>query len=117
MTEAAGTAHRAAGTAHQVANSDAVKVGARVGLAAYGVTHLLIAWLALQIAFGGGGEQANQKGAFQQLTDNTLGKILLWIIVVGFVAVALWRLGQAIWGYRYVSDKKTQLRKRATSAF
>ena len=48
----------------------------------------LIAWLALQIAFGGGGgEQANQKGAFQQLTDNTFGKILLWIIVVGFVAV------------------------------
>jgi uncharacterized membrane protein YidH (DUF202 family) len=78
----------------------------------------LIAWLALQIAFGGGGgQQANQKGAFQQLTDNTFGKILLWIIVVGFVAVGLWRLGQAIWGYRYVSDKKKQLRKRGTSAF
>jgi hypothetical protein len=48
-----------------------------VGLAAYGVTHLLIAWLALQVAFGSGGEQANQKGAFQELADNTFGLILL----------------------------------------
>lgn len=111
-------AHSADTTAKGVADSRAVEIGARVGLACYGVTHLLIAWLALQIAFGGGGgQQANQKGAFQQLTDNTFGKILLWIIVVGFVAVGLWRLGQAIWGYRYVSDKKKQLRKRGTSAF
>jgi uncharacterized membrane protein YidH (DUF202 family) len=111
-------AHSADTTAKGVADSRAVEIGARVGLACYGVTHLLIAWLALQIAFGGGGgEQANQKGAFQQLTDNAFGKILLWIIVVGFVAVGLWRLGQAIWGYRYVSDKKKQLRKRGTSAF
>jgi uncharacterized membrane protein YidH (DUF202 family) len=126
MTSTAGSAGSSAknaarsadSTAKGVANSQAVEIGARVGLACYGVTHLLIAWLALQVAFGGGGgEQANQKGAFQQLTDNTFGKILLWIIVVGFVAVGLWRLGQAIWGYRYVSDKKKQLRKRGTSAF
>jgi uncharacterized membrane protein YidH (DUF202 family) len=116
-SSAKNAAHSADSTAKGVANSRALEVGARVGLACYGVTHLLIAWLALQIALWGGGEQANQKGAFQQLTDNTFGQILLWIIVVGFVAVGLWRLGQAIWGYRYISDKKKQLRKRATSAF
>ena len=117
-SSAKNAARSADSTAKGVADSRAVEIGARVGLACYGITHLLIAWLALQIAFGGGGgQQANQKGAFQQLTDNTFGKILLWIIVVGFVAVGLWRLGQAIWGYRYVSDKKKQLRKRATSAF
>lgn len=107
----------AGSTAKDIANSRAVEIGARVGLACYGVTHLLIAWIALQVAFGGGGEQANQKGAFQELADNTFGVIMLWIIVLGFVAVALWRLEQAIWGYRYVSDKKDQLRKRGTSAF
>ena len=110
-------AGHAGSAAKDIANSRAVEVGARVGLAAYGVTHLLIAWIALQVAFGGGGEQANQKGAFQEIGDNTFGKIMLWIIVLGFVAVALWRLEQAIWGYRYVSDTKKQLRKRATSAF
>src|SRR4051794_24468543 len=72
-------AHSADTTAKGVADSRAVEIGARVGLACYGVTHLLIAWLALQIAFGGGGGQANQKGAFEQLTDNTFGKILLWV--------------------------------------
>ena len=66
MTSTAGgpgsTAKRAAGsadaTAKGVADSRAVEIGARVGLACYGVTHLLIAWLALQIAFGGGGAGA-----------------------------------------------------------
>jgi uncharacterized membrane protein YidH (DUF202 family) len=110
-------AGNAGSAAKDVTDNRWVQLGARVGLACYGVTHLLIAWLALQVAFGGGGEQANQKGAFQELADNTFGVILLWIIVLGFVAVALWRLGQAIWGYRYVSDKKKQLRKRGTSAF
>ncbi len=125
MTSAPGrpgsTAKRAAGsagsTAKDIANSRAVEIGTRIGLACYGVTHLLIAWLALQIAFWGGGEQASQKGAFEELSGNTFGVILLWVIVLGFVAVALWRLEQAIWGYRYVSDKKKQLRKRATAGF
>jgi hypothetical protein len=119
--QAGSTAKNAAGqagsTAKDIANSRAVEIGARVGLAAYGVTHLLIAWIALQVAFGGGGEQANQKGAFQEIGDNTFGKVLLWVIVLGFVAVALWRLEQAIWGYRYESDKKKQLRKRAAAGF
>ena len=110
-------AGHAGSAAKDIANSRAVEIGARVGLASYGVTHLLIAWIALQVAFGGGGEQANQKGAFQEIADNAFGAVLLWIIVLGFVAVALWRLEQAIWGYRYVSDHKKQLRKRAASAF
>ena len=45
----------AAGTARQVAQSEPVKIGARIGLVAYGITHLLIAWLALQVAFGWAG--------------------------------------------------------------
>jgi Domain of Unknown Function (DUF1206) len=101
----------------EVTDNRGVQIGARVGLACYGVTHLLIAWLALQIAFGGGGEQANQKGAFQELAGNTFGVIMLWIIIVGFVAVALWRLGQAIWGFNYVADPLKRLRKRASSGF
>ncbi|HEX3260598.1 MAG TPA: DUF1206 domain-containing protein, partial [Pseudonocardia sp.] len=118
MTSAAGSAsHQASHKAHEATDNRWVRTGVRVGLASYGVTHLLIAWIALQVAFGGGGQQANQKGAFQELADNTFGQVLLWVIVLGFVAIALWRLGQAIWGYRYVSDDKKRLRKRAASAF
>jgi Domain of Unknown Function (DUF1206) len=102
--------------AHSIANSRAVEIGARVGLVSYGITHLIIAWIALQIAFGGGGGQkANQSGAFEELAQNTFGRILLWVLVVGFVAAALWRLEETIWGYTYESDNTTRIRKRVSS--
>jgi hypothetical protein len=37
------------------------------------------------------------------------------VLVIGFVAAALWRTEQAIWGYSYVDDKK-KVRKKAVSA-
>jgi hypothetical protein len=113
MTGTAQSAHR---NAKNVARSAPVKTGARIGIAAYGLTHLLVAWLALQIAFGAGGEQADQSGAFQTIAAQPLGRVLLWVLVAGFVAVALWRLEQAIWGFSYESDRTTNLRKRAVSA-
>jgi hypothetical protein len=113
MTSAAGSAEQ---SAKQVARSEPVKAGARIGLVAYGVTHLLIAWLAVQLALGGGGEQADQGGAFQTLAAQSFGKALLWVLVAGFAAVALWRLEQAVWGYRYETDRTKNLRKRVVSA-
>ena len=44
-------------------NSDAIDHAVRVGLIAYGVVHLLIAWLILQIAFGETGQNASAQGA------------------------------------------------------
>jgi hypothetical protein len=113
MTSAADSAK---GSARQAARSEPVKLAARVGLFAYGITHLLIAWLALQIAFGGGsGQEADQTGAFQTLAQQPFGKVLLWVLVVGFAAVALWRLEQAVWGYSYISDTGKQLRRRVVA--
>jgi uncharacterized membrane protein YidH (DUF202 family) len=112
MTSAAQSANQ---SAKDVAQSRPVKVGARVGIFAYGITHLLIAWLALQVAFGGGGEKADQSGAFQELAQQPFGRVLLWVLAVGFVATALWRLEQAIWGYSYESDRTKKVRKKATS--
>ena len=49
---------------NRAGNSDALENLARIGLIAYGVVHLLVAWLALQLAwFGGGGKSADQSGA------------------------------------------------------
>lgn len=42
--------------------------------------------------------------------------VLLWVLVVGFVAVALWRLELAIWGYGYVTDTARNIRRRVTAA-
>lgn len=105
----------AAQSAQQAARSGPVKILARVGLFAYGLTHLVIAWLALQIAFGGGGGEADQNGAFQTIAQQPFGKVLLWVLVIGFAAVALWRAEQAIWGYSYESDTKKALRKRVSA--
>ena len=58
--------------ARQVARSRPVKVGARIGLIAYGLTHLLIAWLALQVAREGG-EQADQKAPSRRPARRSAG--------------------------------------------
>jgi hypothetical protein len=107
----------AAGTARQVARSEPVKVGARIGLVAYGITHLLIAWLALQVVFTGGGERTDQNGAFQAIAAEPFGRVLLWVLVVGFVAVALWRLSQAVLAAGGVQDTKKQVQKRVERGF
>lgn len=113
MTSAAASANQ---SAKDVAESRPVKIGARVGLFAYGITHLLIGWLALQVAFGGGGgEKTDQGGAFQELAQQPFGRVLLWVLVVGFVATALWRLTQAIWGFGYVSETTKKIRRKVSS--
>jgi hypothetical protein len=112
VTSAAANANQ---SAKQVAQSEPFKIGARVGILSWGVTHVVIAWLAVQIAFGQN-ERADQTGAFQSIAEHTGGKVLLWILFVGFVFACLWRLSEAIWGYTYVQDKKKNIRKRATSA-
>ena len=106
------TASGTAGKARQVANSDALKVGARIGLMAYGVTHLVVAWLALQVAFGGGNQRTDQNGAFQTIAGKPFGQVLLWILALGFLAVALWRLSQAVFAAAGVQDQKEQIKKR-----
>lgn len=100
----------------EIARSKPVRLGARIGLAAYGLTHVLVAWLALQLAFGGARQSADQDGAFQTLASGSAGTVLLWVLTAGFVAVALWRLEQVIWGYGYVEDTAKKLRRRVTSA-
>jgi uncharacterized protein DUF1206 len=113
VTSAAANANQ---SAKQVAQSEPFKIGARVGILSWGVTHVVIAWLALQIAFGNSGERADQTGAFQAIAQHTGGKVLLWVLFIGFVFAFLWRLSEAVWGYTYVQDKKKNIRKRATSA-
>ena len=94
-------ATKAGRKAEQAGDSKSLEVLARVGLVAYGVVHLLIGWLALQIAWGvSGGKSADTSGAMRTLADQPIGKILLWLVTVGLVALALWQASEAIWGYR-----------------
>jgi hypothetical protein len=82
--------------AGRAGNSDALEKLARVGLLAYGVVHLLVAWLALQLAWGGGGGSADQSGAMATLAAEPFGKPLLWVLAVGLIALALWQLAELL---------------------
>jgi hypothetical protein len=71
---------------------------ARLGLVVRGVLYLLMGILALQIAFGSGGEEADSSGAIQTLAAEPGGEVLLWLIVVGLAGLTLWRLAEAAFG-------------------
>ncbi|MFB4310793.1 DUF1206 domain-containing protein [Actinomadura sp. GTD37] len=81
----------------------------RVGLVARGLLYLLIGWLALQVAFGGDGREADRKGALQAVADKPGGPVVLGLMVAGFAALALWQYAEAVYG-RPVSggDKPTE---------
>ena len=91
-----GAAGSAMGAARQAGESDGLEQLARVGLLAYGVVHLLVAWLALQLAWGGGGESADQSGAMRTLAESPVGTPLLWLVAVGLIALAVWQAAEVL---------------------
>ena len=115
-----GTAGSAMGNARKAGNSDALENLARVGLLAYGVVHLLVAWLALQLAWGGGGQTADQSGAMATLAQQPLGTPLLWVVALGMVALATWQAAEILrWRGGWSGSGKTRrtaLWKSARSA-
>jgi hypothetical protein len=95
----------------QARHSDTMRAAARVGLVAFGLVHLLIAWIALQVAWGEGGE-ASSKGALHALAKQPFGEVLLWVVACGLWALAVWQVMTAIWGHRSESDDKQRTLKR-----
>lgn len=87
--------------------SKGLEILAKVGLVAYGVLHLLIAYLALKIAFGGPSKSADNSGAFKELASTTGGLIALWVMVVGMLALVFWQLVDA-----FRAPLKHELRKK-----
>jgi hypothetical protein len=66
----------AGGKAEQAGDSTSLEVVARVGLVAYGVVHLLIGWLAAQLAWGAGASKsADPSGAMRTLSDQHAGQV------------------------------------------
>ena len=105
----------ASGKAEQAGDSASLELVARAGLIAYGVVHLLIGWLAVQIAWSASdSKSADTSGALKTLADQPFGKVLLWLVAVGLVALALWQASEAIWGYRNREGAK-RVRKQVTS--
>ncbi|MFD3538419.1 DUF1206 domain-containing protein [Streptomyces sp. NPDC058662] len=83
----------------RVADSRAMEVASRVGLCARGVIYVLVGLLAVRIGFGGGSDkEADRSGAVRTIGEQSYGQVLLWALVVGLAAMALWRLSEAAFG-------------------
>lgn len=78
--------------------SPAVEVLARAGLAARGAVYVLVGALAVQVALDDKGKQADRGGALTELAGRPFGAFLVWAVGVGLVAMALWRLSEAVLG-------------------
>lgn len=61
---------------------------ARAGHAVNGLLHILIGGIALGVAFGQSGGDADQGGALTRLAQAPGGTVLLWVVVIG-----MWGLG------------------------
>ncbi|MGN9794690.1 DUF1206 domain-containing protein [Streptomyces sp. OZ13] len=100
--------------ARRAANGSVVEAAARWGFVARGVIYLLVGALALHIAFGGTGRQADRGGALTQLSEQPFGAVLLWALGAGLTGMALWRLSEALFGAAGADGHKTH--KRLLSA-
>ncbi len=88
----------------------------RAGLVAYGVVHLLIAWVAVQLAFGDRGEEASATGALHELASKPFGKTMVWAVAIGMLLLVVWRVLEAAFGHRDETDDSDRRRKQAASA-
>ncbi|KAA0940548.1 DUF1206 domain-containing protein [Streptomyces apricus] len=93
----AGTLARGSRAGKQKA-APAIEGAARAGFTARGVIYVLVGLLALQIAFGDSGKQADQGGALQEVSGKPFGEVVLWALGIGLVGMALWRLSEAVFG-------------------
>ncbi|HEY6811299.1 MAG TPA: DUF1206 domain-containing protein [Propionibacteriaceae bacterium] len=85
-----------------------------IGLASYGVLHLVLAWIALQLVFGKRAD-ASPEGALTQLGKQPLGGVLLWIMAIGLFTLTIWQAFEAAIG-REQPGRDGRLRRRLTSA-
>jgi hypothetical protein len=85
--------------ARRAARSDSLEKLTRIGFLVYGLLHLQVGVIAVQLAWGGGG-QADQSGAMAGLAESGFGKAILWISAVGFAALTLWCVVEAVTGPR-----------------
>jgi Domain of Unknown Function (DUF1206) len=86
---------------------------ARAGLAARGLIYILIGWLAVQVALGHSTQQADRSGALRIVAGTRLGGVLLWVLVIGFASLALWRLCEALYGAPSPGGHKTSIRVKS----
>jgi uncharacterized membrane protein len=104
-----------ASSGQRVKNNRLMQVLGRAGMVCYGLVHVIVAYLAVRVALGDSGQQADQNGAIQEVGATTFGAVVLWVLAVGLVAYGLWQLSMAAFGYGWVQKKGKRARKRVAA--
>jgi hypothetical protein len=98
------------GAGRQAANSPFMSGLARAGFVARGIMYALIGIIAVEIAVGHSHQQADRSGAVRLVAATPFGSVILWLMVVGFAGMTLWRLSEAIWGASGPDGRKASSR-------
>lgn len=101
--------------AKRAQHSDWLDRAARAGLVAYGVVHVVIGWLALQLALGDRSGSASSNGAVRELAQQPFGLVVVWLVAAGMALLMIWRAVEAALGHRD-DDGFTRTRRRLVSA-
>ena len=96
-------------TAQEVRYSRTYGAAITVGLIAYGLVHLLIAWIALQLAWGKSSQEASQQGALEELAGKPLGGVLLWVVAFGLLVLVVWRVLEIVYGHLDLEKKLSSI--------
>jgi hypothetical protein len=88
----------------------------RLGLVSYGVVHLVLAWLAVRLAFGDSSSSASSQGALHELASNGVGRVSLYVAGAGFVALVVWQALEAAVGHRDAEGAKRAGKRLASAA-
>ncbi|OYD70183.1 DUF1206 domain-containing protein [Rhodococcus sp. OK302] len=84
--------------AGRIAQNSIFERFARAGFVTSGIVHLIIGYIAIRVALGGAAGATDQSGAMAELASKPGGKIALWVGVVAFLVMALWRLAESALG-------------------
>jgi Domain of Unknown Function (DUF1206) len=103
------TRRYASTSARRAANSGPLRFLARAGFLARGVMYVVIGWIALLVAFRKTSQQADRTGALHELSSTPVGAAALWLLVIGFFGMALWRLTEVLYGGRKASSRLASL--------
>jgi hypothetical protein len=83
------------GGTSRTASSGGLETAARFGFIARGVAYLVIGVIGFMLAVGTAEHEPNEGGALAAIAEKPLGYLLLWLLAIGFAALALWRFVQA----------------------
>lgn len=82
--------------ARSAQNTRTFRALARVGYVVLGIVHIIIGAIAISVAVGAGGGEADQGGAMEQVSRVPFGTVVLWIIALGLFALGVWQVAEAV---------------------